>query len=529
MIKSFKNISAALALATCLLSGVSCVKELDTVQNGVISTSSFYQTDADCEEAVTAIYCYSDQMHTSYYHPAPWYIKTLLSDEIYNAGGQRNDGVDQRNINEYNFDASNSYVETVFEGLYSLIYRANLVINNFDPSESATFKRGVAEAKVFRAWANMNLAILWGNAPLVLEAVRDDYRAGNSEDGALWAQVEKDLGEAIDSGALPVKSSISDKVTSRVTLQYAQALLGKAYVFEKKYAEAEKVLDKVVNSGLYGLLEDYTAYSLSENNNNCEVLFGTHPTDDANVNTTMFPWVFLAPSGNFWDGIYATPLSMIGFGWINPSQSIVDAFLQSEPDSRRFLGTLKSYNRMVQDYPIFAVKESNPAYAHCGYFNWKYRASSSGLVTGTYFVFNLQFPIMKYSEVILLDAEAKIQSGGAGAGDDLINMIRRKAGVPELSGATMDDLKNEKRLECYMDGCRFDDLVRWGDAEKALKNCGAKIPELIGLNADGSLNVNPARYTNSSYGFKSGKHDKLPYPQKELDLNPNITQNSGWE
>ena len=134
---------------------------------------------------------------------------------------------------------------------------------------------------------------------------------------------------------------------------------------------------------------------------------------------------------------------------------------------------------------------------------------------------------MKYSEVVLLLAEAKIMANGDGAGDTELNMIRTKAHLPALSNAGMDELKAEKRLELYMDGVRYQDLIRWGDASTVLAEQGEQIPAFNGFNEDGTFNITTDRYTNTTYGFKE-KHMLLPFPEKEININPNITQNSGW-
>lgn len=74
-----------------------------------------------------------------------------------------------------------------------------------------------------------------------------------------------------------------------------------------------------------------------------------------------------------------------------------------------------------------------------------------------------------------------------------------------------------------MEGQRFMDLVRWGDAAKVLGSQGQNI-ETIDLNFQ--LIKDPA--SNPNYGFKAGRNELLPFPKKEIDQNPNITQNPGY-
>ena len=84
----------------------------------------------------------------------------------------------------------------------------------------------------------------------------------------------------------------------------------------------------------------------------------------------------------------------------------------------------------------------------------------------------------------------------------------------------MDDIKAEKRLELCNEAVRFQDLVRWGDAQSAMGNQGKEIPSFTGNGVQWN-------FKNETYGFKE-KNNLLPIPLKEIELNPNMTQNTGW-
>ena len=101
-----------------------------------------------------------------------------------------------------------------------------------------------------------------------------------------------------------------------------------------------------------------------------------------------------------------------------------------------------------------------------------------------------------------------------------INEIRIRAKETPLTSVTLDDIKTEKRLELCLESTRFQDLVRWGDAKKALGSQGKEIPNYSskGVSWD---------FSNSTFGFQD-KHMLLPIPLKERELNPNIQQNTGW-
>ena len=134
---------------------------------------------------------------------------------------------------------------------------------------------------------------------------------------------------------------------------------------------------------------------------------------------------------------------------------------------------------------------------------------------------------MRYAEVLLLAAEAALQSGDAPSALTYINAVRTRAQLDNLGSITLADVKVEKQLELCLEGVRFQDLIRWGDAAAELADQGGEIPVFYGYDDTSAYDVR-IPYTNNTYGFKTGKHELLPFPQNELNINPNLTQNPGW-
>lgn len=127
---------------------------------------------------------------------------------------------------------------------------------------------------------------------------------------------------------------------------------------------------------------------------------------------------------------------------------------------------------------------------------------------------------MRYAEVLLLAAEANVMAGKDGA--KYINEVRTRAHLSPLATVTLDDVKKEKRLELCLEGCRFIDLVRWGDAASVLANQGKKITMFTTSETTATVQE------NTGAGFVAGKHELLPFPEKEMILNANMRQNNGW-
>jgi hypothetical protein len=154
---------------------------------------------------------------------------------------------------------------------------------------------------------------------------------------------------------------------------------------------------------------------------------------------------------------------------------------------------------------------------------WKNQSLKEDCVVDQSFFQGVQFTnlkIMRYAEVLLLAAEAHLQAGNTSKALDYINQIRTRAKEAPLSSVSLSDIKTEKRLELCNESVRFQDLVRWGDAESALGQQGKEIPA---FGTDGVQWL----FKNDKYGFQE-KHKLLPIPLKETELNPNMTQNTGW-
>ncbi len=503
-----------------------CEDRLDIAKHGNMgSQEDFYKTDSEAEEAVASMYI---SMRGLYYN---WFFtKNTLSDDVWCGGGQRGDNAQMENLNEYTFGSDNTMVRDLFSNLYTVIYKANLIIEKVSPDTNAK-KRAVAEAKFFRAWANFELVTLYGTAPKVDHLLAsDEYRQGNSTPEALWAFVESDLNEAIDMNILPSKTDINDNETGiRVTQEVAKAMLGKAYLFEKKYDEAATVLNQVINSGKYDLFKgDYDLQFHAENNNNCESMLELQLRDDTEqawsqmtMNYIMQGW--RSDKLNIASGsIASSELANGTYGFLNPRKSLYDAFVSAEGENGyRLKHTMLTYDQL-QAYGV-SVQPGVGVYGNEGYFMFKNRALKSDCVMDNSSFQVLQFTdfrIMRYAEVLLLAAEANLQAGHSDLAVTYINKVRTRAKENEVGSVTLDDIKTEKRLELCLESVRYQDLVRWGDAESVLGSQGKEIPVFYGQNVKWE-------YTNSTYGFKS-RNNLLPIPLKETELNKNITQNTGW-
>lgn len=514
-----KNIILTLAAAVTALS--SCNSLLDIPQHGVQDFGSYYQTDEEAEAAIISCYIQVKGNEMNYVLG-----KNMLTDDFWAGGGGRNDNADLEGLNEFTFATDQGYLEGMFTSYYGIIYKANVVLGHV-PAETETQLRARAEAKVFRAWSYFELISMWGNPPLVdHELEPSEYQRPNGTTEELWALVEKDLTEAIESGKLTEKAHADDK-TWRITKQFAQALLGKAYLWQEKYDEAAQVFDDIIESGLYRLYDDYENVISFTSKQNCESMFESIKISDPNNvwnNFTMLHLMIHYRTDCLVDNCCTNAgLAGLGWGFLSPQKNLYEDFVAVEGENGyRLNATMKTYDQM-KDMGV-SIKEGKTIINE-GYFMWKWRITADQVpAAGSNFVDDGNRQWMRYAEVLLCAAEAHLMNGNQGKADEYMNMIRTRAQAPTASGYTFEDIQREKRIELCGEGTRFQDLLRWGIAEERMADQGAYCPI---LSPNGTIENKVYNTDPSKFGFKA-RHNLLPYPGTEIRLNSNITQNPGW-
>ncbi|MDR3140614.1 MAG: RagB/SusD family nutrient uptake outer membrane protein [Tannerellaceae bacterium] len=251
----------------CVFTFQACdVDLLDIPQKGVQDENSYYQTDEHSESAVAAVYsswrsAFSGSGSGANHYANGFFMKNFMADD-FNTGGARSDQTYAQEIYESATTATNGWVENYYKKLYETIYLCNLVIEKFTP-ESEVKARNIAEAKFYRALCHFELTTLWGTPPLVDKILQtsEEFKAPNSTQDALWNFIETELNEIINSGNLTAKTSIDDvNGGTRITIEAARTLLGKACLFQGKYSNAKTELEKVIASGKYGLVDDISGF-----------------------------------------------------------------------------------------------------------------------------------------------------------------------------------------------------------------------------------------------------------------------------
>ncbi|MBD5220658.1 MAG: RagB/SusD family nutrient uptake outer membrane protein [Bacteroidales bacterium] len=536
-----KYILAAAAAVAMGFGFTGCSDQLDIPQKGVYPTESYYSTDEEAATALALSMAYINNM-------AFEVIESIncLSDDMWPGGANSGDQPGLHQFSGFYISTENDKVYNIYSFSYRLIYFSNVLIEALENKEDATpfMKQCVAEAYFLRGWAEFYLAALWGNPPVVTHVLQPSEYGDvyNSADGEMMAQAEADFQKAISIG-LPKKAALGDKSNlAHCTEGAALGYLGKVQLFQKKYAEAATTYDKIINSGVYALYEgDYENIIKAPSNWSDEGIFEINcPPNQGDVTAVpLMSYVYIYAGWredyfdfttldqNVWGNFNTT-----GYGFFNPQGKLVDALIKSDGiDGYRTTSVVKD-QKFVEEVMNVAKKPNAPAHGHGLYCGWKnrYEWSDVSMNWGGWSPFPAtNFRYMRYAEVLLRAAEAHLNGGSGGAAKALqyVNEVRRRAKAQEYTSIDMDKIKLECQVELCMEGQRFMDLVRWGDAYDELKDQGKNI-EQLDIDANGKWILTPDAASNPSYGFQKGRNELLPYPKQEMDQNPNIVQNPGY-
>jgi starch-binding outer membrane protein, SusD/RagB family len=500
-------IKTTIVCLSALMFGSGCKKFLEQEVAGAFPEQDFYKTDADATQAVYGVY---DMMQAHYNNnwASLYMIKTLLSDEGNAGGSDAGDQPGYQTLDNYNFDATNDKVRDAWRMCYFTIYRANKVINKVDPAASPLRARLVAESKVLRAYNYFELVSLWGDVPLVLNDIPPaQYTStGRTAKAQVYAQIEKDLNEAI--AVLPLKTAYSVADKFRVSKGTAQALLGKALLYQQKYAEAATQFETVITSNQYSLAGSIGATFSKNHEFGQESLFEISYTTARNYDWGNFPWgsapesnihiQLMGPRADYYTKAPTDSL-MGGWGFNLPKQKLWDAYVAAGDVTRR-KQTIMSSAELISAGGNWT---NAGAYDYEGFFQRKYgsfQSQTGGPITELNYGTNWRH--IRYADVLLMAAEAFHKSGNDPKARGYVNDIRARSGLAPIasSGAALfNDIVRERQLELAFEGFRFTDLVRWGSASTEL----------------GSL------------GFVASKHSLLPIPDYDVKTG-GLTQNPGY-
>jgi tetratricopeptide (TPR) repeat protein len=448
----------------------SCTDELDQIPLTNKELSIFLRTETEVEEYVNATYA-ALQSNSLYglYLPA---MGEIPSDNTFDEV-PANDAAVYGDMDEFKTIPANGIVADNWRGSYIAIQRCNVVLSRIDKvtfKTEATQKARVGEMKFIRALMYFNLVRFYGDVPLVVDETKDPnvfFGQGRTAASLVYEQVIKDLNESI--AVLPATA-----VPGRVVKTAARALLGKVYLTQKNYTKAKAEFDAVISANVHGLLPSVADVFSLTNENNKEIIFSVQFAAGLNGNTEgSIMYQQFAPSGTV-SGAKGHNL---------PTKELYAKY--TDADTRKGV-----YVALTPGGVPFNNKLKRPTVITDG---------ASDVV------------VLRYADVLLMQAEAENEIGNAVAARALLNQVRSRAGLTNITSTGQDDLRKaielERRLELIGEGHRWLDLLRTGQAISVMNSWFAGNNILVTV---------------------AQKHLFLPVPQGQIDTDPAIKQNPGY-
>lgn len=505
--RKIKKIKYLLILLLVAFQGCDDFVEIDPI--GPVA-ENFFNTEEEYEAALIGAY---DMLQTTFQANV---IAVAASDD-YGAGGD-SFNYDQPVVQNVNLmihtPADEVQLREIWRFMYGGLSRANYLLANENKLDFAGKDAIIAQAYYLRAYYTFELVKFFGNIPLKVEERDGVSRMTNSQISAteqftvervssisaVYGLIQEDLKEAIPN--LPTTQDLPYKVTKGA----AQALLGKAYLYDGEFANAATVLNQVISSNQYSLVtgEDFTNLFETVGENGPESVFEIQYT-----NVEGAGWGCIQCSEGNYFAQYNGPRSPYndekfasGWGFYLPSQALYDSF--DANDMRRDLTILDLRAlRDLDDGTYSAPREDT------GFYNRKFvprKEDKAGNANTAELVHKNNYRAIRYADVLLMAAEAEAKSSGPNA-EDYLNEVRARAygdnshDYSSAEGALVDAIFEERRKELAGEGHRFFDLVRTGRAKAAFDAYNATKPE-------GFENVN----------FTVGKNEIFPIPLVELQL-----------
>ena len=464
-----------------LLQLFSCNNFLDISPQTSRNTKDFFNTEKDFDAALAGNYA-ALKMQGTYSGSLSWMGETSTDNGDYGANRQALLAY-QFQFVDLNYTSLNTIIYAAWRDHYIGIGRSNLILEHLPDAAIQQSRKDQfeGEAKFLRALFYFNLVRLFGGVPLVTHEVTSPDEGDafpRSTVDEVYNLIISDLTTAVEK--LP--ETYSGGGRGRATSGAAGGLLGKVYLTRGQWEECETVLQDVIDAGNYRLLDDYAAVFDYNTPINAEILFNVQYQSGQTGQGSDFWWHFGPAQGG--SAVYGSG-GGTGDGRNMPTEDMDNAY--EEGDLRKDFSMQDHYTR--SDGTRTDVR-----------FITKFK--QYGAIPGDS---DVDFPVLRYSDVLLMYAEALVEQDRVADGLEFVNQVRNRAGLDPVSVSNQEAARRliaqERRVELAFEFHRWFDLVRTG---RYIETMVAK-----GYNA-------------------RAHHILFLIPQRELDINDLLTQNDGY-
>jgi hypothetical protein len=563
MKKSLIHFGLILALLVTTAINQSCTN-LDEKLYSEVTPDNFFKTQEEFISALGAAYtAFGDYASGDIMN-----VNECSSDEgVYPTRGQDwDDGGTQRRVHLHAYGTEDGYINGAWNFGFGGVNTTNRLIYQFTSLvaskqvEQSVADAYIAELQTVRGFFYWTLVDLYGNVPLVTDFAKAEAAPKTTPRVEVYNFIVSDLETAVPK----LTKTVDGTTYGRMNYYAGQTLLAKLYLNAAVYsgtAQWDKVItacDEVINSGKYTLESNYFANFNVNNSGSKEFIFAIpydqvfftgfnlavrtlHYGSQDTYNLTAQPWngfctleefynsydnadlrkgdvgTLTSPAikrGNFIAGYQykASGGFVTDDGWERPNLSRTPAPLLGDPDGAKLnLGNIGSGQPQINELGPQAYRQSGVRVG-----KWEIAVGSKpDAMSNDYAVF-------RYADVLLMKAEALFRKGNTAAALALVNQIRSRAGVPDLTSldgklsydmtgpvVAGGELFNEIGREMFAENHRRQDLVRWGFYNDVAKWA---LP-----------------FYNPGDVIKTGAYlTILPIHKDKLAANPNLTQNPGY-
>lgn len=531
----------ALIVSVCVLVS-SCSDDVFNKQplDGV-SDDTFWKSEADLQMALTGCYNHGYGWVAATF----WAPRTMLwLDLMAGLGSEKEeypDGVTNGSLNS-DFWVTNDYWSETWKTIVKCNNFLDHATNEEIDIDIETRSRMIADVRALRAYHYFYLATFWGGVPLVTEVLTleeaNSVSRASIED--IWNFIETELTECAPD--LPI--TIPDSELGRMTQGAAYAILGRAQMAQKKWAEAAATYKKIIDLDVYIVEPKFRELFWEQSEYSKEIILSSQYVAD--VFYHVLPQYLYPEVNGGWHQFSPYNELVKKFECID-GKPIEESPLYNEDTPYENRDPRMLYTVMINRYSSFKGQDfisepnSGSADAISKYSQWSGYSIAKFMDEG--FDGNLSnyggnFILIRYPEILLSYLESVLESDVAitqSLLDETINVVRGRESVnmPPVTETDKDKLREivrrERVVEFAFEGLHYYDILRWGTASEELNR------QFTGM----KLTTDPEHYTDrpvdeDGYAlcqtriFVEGKNELWPIPLSEIQINPNLEQNPGY-
>ena len=491
-----------------------------------------------------------------------WLISDMTTDDLWDGNTSQDDGY--QDVTHF---MPNGYTNGILQNFWGARYQGITTCNlgleripNVNMDENLK-KRRLAEVRFLRAFFYFDLVRNFGGVPIMTEYANTGAGVERSSQEECYKFIEDELKLAIPD--LPERTQLAAADLGRATKGAALGILGKAQLYQAKWAEAKATLKEIIDSGEYRLLANFGDVWSINHNNSEESLFEVQQAYGGDTYSLGGSLTVVTGCRN---GVGD------GWSWGQPTSDLENAFIAAGDTERLKWTIIKTMCTEIageNQFSKFVQNNSNV----CGIGDAKYKEyiSTFGWTSTDYYrgyiidpaqhksariirkyfvpledrpeIYNidkipLNHRVLRYADVLLMYAEACAETGDNSQAQWALNLVRNRVHLPDVTSTgteLRDAIRAERRLELAHEQCRLYDLRRWdcSNGKKMMCNVmgpdGSFVKYNTGENADMYEKWNQIEPSDKGIRFREDRDLLYPIPNYEVEhSNGAIKQNPGW-